>query len=202
MMVFKTLSFYVKTFAVKEFKCDFCEADYFQRESLARHIKEIHPEIAKKKAEAKTTENSTDAPVDAPKKETPKAEEADAAREKEVEVKKEEEAPAKKEEIETIKIERKKITGPTVLGKIELPVEKPKSSGNSKADNANKRKRKRIKKVETPAPGAKGGNSKFQSKKPPKAEITEKFQPFCMSVYTYHQKNLKFYSAQNTCLTL
>ena len=38
---------------VKEFKCEFCEADYFQRESLARHIKEIHPEIAKKKAEAK-----------------------------------------------------------------------------------------------------------------------------------------------------
>ena len=128
----------------------------------------------KKKAEAKTTENSTDAPVDAPKKETPKAEEADAAPEKEVEVKKEEEAPAKKEEIETIKIERKKITGPTVLGKIELPVEKPKSSGNSKADHANKRKRKRINKVETPAPGAKGGNSKFQSNKPPKAEISEK----------------------------
>ena len=91
----------------------------------------------KQKAEAKTTENSTDAPVDAPKKETPKAEEADAAPEKEVEVKKEEEAPEKKEEIETIKIERKKITGPTVLGKIELPVEKPKSSGNSKADHAN-----------------------------------------------------------------
>lgn len=83
--------------------------------------------------------------------------------------------PVKKDEIETIKIERRKITGPTVLGKIELPVEKPKSSANSRAENANKRKRKRIKKVETPAPGAKGsGNSKFQPNRPQKAEITEK----------------------------
>ena len=125
---------------------------------------------SKKKVEEKTNET----PSDAPKKETPKAEEANAVPEKIEEVKAEEEVPVKKDEIETIKIERKKITGPTVLGKIELPVEKQKSSGNSKADNANKRKRKRIKKVETPAPGAKGGNSKFQSNKPQKAEISEK----------------------------
>ena len=128
----------------------------------------------KKKAEEKTNETPSDVPTDTPKKETPKAEEANAEPEKIEKVKAEEEAPAKKDEIETIKIERKKITGPTVLGKIELPVEKQKSSGNSKADNANKRKRKRIKKVETPAPGAKGGNSKFQSNKPQKAEISEK----------------------------
>lgn len=128
----------------------------------------------KKKAEEKTNETPSDAPTDKPEKETPKAEEANAEPEKIEKVKAEEEAPAKKDEIETIKIERKKITGPTVLGKIELPVEKQKSSGNSKTDNANKRKRKRIKKVETPAPGAKGGNSKFQSNKPQKAEISEK----------------------------
>ena len=128
----------------------------------------------KKKAEEKTNETPSDAPTDTPEKETPKAEEANAESEKIEKVKAQEEAPAKKDEIETIKIERKKITGPTVLGKIELPVEKQKSSGNSKADNANKRKRKRIKKVETPAPGAKGGNSKFQSNKPQKAEISEK----------------------------
>ena len=92
----------------------------------------------KKKAEEKTTETSTDAPDDVTKTETPKAEEANAEPESADEVKEEE--PAKKEEIETIKIERKKITGPTVLGKIELPVEKQKSSGNSKVDNANKRR--------------------------------------------------------------
>ena len=128
----------------------------------------------KKKSEEKTTETSSDVPADAPKKESTKAEESNAEPENVEEVNKEEEAPANKEEIETIKIERKKITGPTVLGKIELPVEKQKSSSDSKVDNANKRKRKRIKKVETPAPGAKGGNAKFQSNKPQKAEISEK----------------------------
>ena len=126
----------------------------------------------KKKAEQKTTEISTDTPDDVSKTETPKADEVNAEPESSDEVKEEE--SAKKEGIETIKIERKKITGPTVLGKIELPVEKEKSSGNAKVDNTNKRKRKRIKKVETPAPGAKGGNSKFQSNKPQKAEISEK----------------------------
>ena len=94
--------------------------------------------------------------------------------EKEAEVKKEQEESSSSEEVETVKVERKKITGPTVLGKIELPAEKQKSAGSSKAENANKRKRKRIKKVETPPTGAKSGNSKHQTNKPQKAEISEK----------------------------
>ncbi len=94
--------------------------------------------------------------------------------EKEAEVKKEQEDSSSLEEVETVKVERKKITGPTVLGKIELPAEKQKSAGSSKAENANKRKRKRIKKVETPPTGAKSGNSKHQTNKPQKAEISEK----------------------------
>ena len=94
--------------------------------------------------------------------------------EKEAEVKKEQEESSDSEEVETVKVERKKITGPTVLGKIELPAEKQKSAGSSKAENANKRKRKRIKKVETPPAGAKSGNSKHQTNKPQKAEISEK----------------------------
>jgi len=94
--------------------------------------------------------------------------------EKEAEVKKEQEESTDSEEVETVKVERKKITGPTVLGKIELPAEKQKSAGSSKAENANKRKRKRIKKVETPPTGAKSGNSKHQTNKPQKAEISEK----------------------------
>lgn len=94
--------------------------------------------------------------------------------EKEAEVKKEQEESSGSEEVETVKVERKKITGPTVLGKIELPAEKQKSTGSSNAENANKRKRKRIKKVETPPTGAKSGNSKHQTNKPQKAEISEK----------------------------
>jgi len=52
--------------------------------------------------------------------------------------------------IETIRSERKVLSGPTVLGKIELPVEKPKTP-SIQAESANsKRKRKRIKKVDAP----------------------------------------------------
>jgi len=74
--------------------------------------------------------------------------------------------------IETIKTERTVLTGPTVLGKIELPVERPKSSTSSAAEEE-KRKRKRIKKVETPAPGAKGQPAKPGAFKVEKKEISE-----------------------------
>jgi translation initiation factor IF-2 len=58
-----------------------------------------------------------------------------------------------KEEIETIRVERQVLSGPTVLGRIELPVEKPKTP-TAKPDNSNqsaenKKKRKRIKKIDT-----------------------------------------------------
>ena len=52
-------------------------------------------------------------------------------------------------DIETIRFQRQVLTGPTVLGKIDLPVEKPKSPVASSSESANaKRKRKRIKKVD------------------------------------------------------
>jgi translation initiation factor IF-2 len=88
-------------------------------------------------------------------------------------------------EIETIRFERQVLTGPTVLGKIELPVERPKSSGPSHESVNSKRKRKRIKKVETPAatdpnkpvtPGNNQNNqNKFNNSKPgaPKVEKKE-----------------------------
>ena len=102
--------------------------------------------------------------------EKPKEEPAQEANEEKEKPK--EEAP--KEVIETIKIERKKITGPTVLGKIELPVEKPKSpAGSSRPENLNKRKRKRIKKVEVPSAGNKAGGNKFNKQKTAKPEISE-----------------------------
>jgi len=62
-----------------------------------------------------------------------------------------EEKPAVAPVIETIRFERQVLSGPTVLGKIELPVERPRNPVASSNDDA-KRKRKRIKKVETPAP--------------------------------------------------
>ncbi len=74
--------------------------------------------------------------------------------------------------IETIKTERTILSGPTVLGKIELPVEKPKSTASSNDDDANKKKRKRIKKIEVPS-----GANKTQPAKPgfklEKKEISE-----------------------------
>ncbi|NCA21402.1 MAG: translation initiation factor IF-2, partial [Crocinitomicaceae bacterium] len=85
--------------------------------------------------------------------------------------------------IETIRFERQVLTGPTVLGKIELPVERPKTSNSSNESANSKRKRKRIKKVETPAAtdvakqattggNQNTGNNKF-SKGPAKVEKKE-----------------------------
>ena len=82
------------------------------------------------------------------------------------------EAPA---EIETIRVARQTLSGPTVLGKIELPVERPRTPVASSSDDANsKRKRKRIKKVE---PGNNNGNNSGGNNqarpKTEKAEISE-----------------------------
>jgi translation initiation factor IF-2 len=97
----------------------------------------------------------------------------------------EEEKVAPKE-IETIRVERKVLSGPTVLGRIELPVEKPKTSSKPHEESADARKkRKRIKKVETPNAGGGnntntqgGGQQKPGAKKPggkfDKPEITER----------------------------
>lgn len=83
--------------------------------------------------------------------------------------------PEKRIDIETIKAERQQLSGPTVVGKIELPVERAKSSNKEEP----KRKRKRIKKVDvnqgankgTTPSGAPGkGKRKFE----PKPEISEK----------------------------
>lgn len=98
------------------------------------------------------------------------------------EVKKPEETRKVDAPIETIKAERQILSGPTVVGKIELPVEKKFTREEPK------RKRKRIKKVDVKdqsnqpprTPGAAGGANSTSSanrgkKKPePKAEISEK----------------------------
>ncbi|NBR13116.1 MAG: translation initiation factor IF-2 [Flavobacteriales bacterium] len=98
-------------------------------------------------------------------------------------VKKEEQEVHEPQVIETIRFERQVLTGPTVLGKIELPVERPKTSNSSNESANSKRKRKRIKKVETPAAtdvakqattggNQNTGNNKF-SKGPAKVEKKE-----------------------------
>jgi translation initiation factor IF-2 len=63
-------------------------------------------------------------------------------------------------EIETIRVERKVLSGPTVLGRIELPVEKPKSNDNNRASKPNdepRKKRKRIKKIDPTKTGTTTG---------------------------------------------
>jgi translation initiation factor IF-2 len=103
----------------------------------------------------KFQQESNKQPVVAPKPTPVKAVES-KVEEKSVE---EEVVPELSKEIETIRVERKVLTGPTVLGRIELPVEKPKIQGSrplsaGAAAAEARKKRKRIKKVEgNPAAG-------------------------------------------------
>ncbi|MFM7300674.1 MAG: translation initiation factor IF-2, partial [Crocinitomicaceae bacterium] len=82
----------------------------------------------------------------------------------------------KEPEIETIRFERQVLSGPTVLGKIELPVEKPKTPVATSSDDANsKRKRKRIKKVEVnPTANQQAGNKFNKGPKVEKQEVSER----------------------------
>tara|TARA_B100001093_G_C26849517_1_gene1024439 strand:- start:1102 stop:3654 length:2553 start_codon:yes stop_codon:yes gene_type:complete len=75
------------------------------------------------------------------------------------------------ESVDTIKAEAKKLSGPTVLGKIDLPVEKPKT--NTESENA-RRKRKRIKKVNVEKAGKRASKEhKKTSKAPQKTEVSQ-----------------------------
>ncbi len=107
----------------------------------------------KKKDEPVTKAKTTPTPAPTP---APKAEEKPKAP---VVAPKAEEKPTAAPLIETIRFERQVLSGPTVLGKIELPVERPRNPVASSNDDA-KRKRKRIKKVETPAPSTTPGNTR------------------------------------------
>jgi translation initiation factor IF-2 len=75
--------------------------------------------------------------------------------------------------IDTIKAEAKKLSGPKVLGKIDLPVEKPKTKSNTDSENA-RRKRKRIKKVNVEKAGKKASKEfKKTNKTQQKAEVSQ-----------------------------
>jgi translation initiation factor IF-2 len=110
-----------------------------------------------------------------PAAEKPKAKETPAPVAKEepkVEPKKEEKEeskPAAEKPTETIRAQSAKLGGPKVVGKIELPVERSKSSGG----NTERRKRKRVRKIDVNKQSQ--GNQGGRGKKPKveKPEITE-----------------------------
>lgn len=106
-------------------------------------------------------------------------EEAPAAKKEEpkAEPKKEEPKAEPKKEVvkvtETIRAQSAKLGGPKVVGKIELPVERSKSSGGG---NSERRKRKRVRKIDVNKQSQGGNNQGGRGKKPrvEKPEITEK----------------------------
>ena len=103
----------------------------------------------------------------------PAKKEPDSEKEvKEPEVKSDDEP---KEEISTIKAEAKKLSGPTVLGKINLPVEKEKKKSDDENDSdSTRRKRKRIKKVNVEKAGRRASKEhKKTTKGPQKTEVSE-----------------------------
>lgn len=65
-------------------------------------------------------------------------------------------------EIETIRAKAEKLTGPKMVGKIDLPVEKEKEKKKPEEHDRGKRKRKRIKKVDID----KAANTGFNDQKP------------------------------------
>lgn len=76
-------------------------------------------------------------------------------------------------EIETIRFQRQVLTGTTIIGKIELPVEKTKATPVADDDTNSKRKRKRIKKVEIQPAKSPPGATTNQTSGPIKTEKKE-----------------------------
>ena len=106
-------------------------------------LEALKPKKAPKKAAAPKKEEK-------PVEEKPKAEEAPAAKPEAPAEKK----PAAPKEPEVMRAKVEKLSGPTVVGKIELPVERKKTS--SKPGEDGKRKRVRVKKVDVSKAGGAG----------------------------------------------
>lgn len=87
------------------------------------------------------------------------------------EAKPEAEAPAKPAEPEVVRAKAEKLSGPTVVGKIELPVEKKKTTGED-----GKRKRVRVKKVDVSKAGNQAGRGDQRGRgrrNEPKKEVSQ-----------------------------
>ena len=123
------------------------------------------PKAAKKK-ESKPAAPKATPVVEAKKDDAPKTAEKsvkdDAPKKKKL---KKKPTVSKKPETETIRVQRTKLAGPNVVGKIVLPVEKPRTPGPSSAD---RKKRKRVRKVDasksSPARPTGGGNQAVRPK--------------------------------------
>ena len=151
------------------------EADNVVIEQSERKVISINKEDSKKKVEKiiakadKLSGPSVLGKIDLSPKEKPAEAVKEEPTEKVKSEEKVEESTANKEESvpksETIKAEIKKLSGPTVLGKIDLP-KTPEKIKPDQEDDSNKRKRKRIKKVNV----EKAGKKAFKDqKRPPRA---------------------------------
>ena len=121
-------------------------------------------------ATKKKTKKASAKPAEPVKESTPKAEEtpAPAAAEAPAEAKPAESAEPDTPPAEVVRAKAEKLTGPTVVGKIELPVEKkPTTAGE-------KRKRKRITKVDVEAAGKQAGKRGRTVTGAPRKEISDK----------------------------
>ena len=151
------------------------KADNVVIEQSERKVISINKEDSKKKVEKiiakadKLSGPSVLGKIDLSPKEKPAESVKEEPTEKVESEEKVEESTANKEESvpksETIKAEIKKLSGPTVLGKIDLP-KTPEKIKPAQEDDPNKRKRKRIKKVNV----EKAGKKAFKDqKRPPRA---------------------------------
>ena len=107
--------------------------------------------------------------VEAAKKEEAKPEAPEAS--KPAEAKPETVAPAEPAESEVLRAKAEKLSGPTVVGKIELPVEKKKTTGED-----GKRKRVRVKKVDVSKAGNQAGRGDQRGRgrrNEPKKEVSQ-----------------------------
>ena len=158
------------------------KADNVVIEQTERKVISINKEEPKKNVEKiiakadKLSGPSVLGKIDLTLKEKPAEPVKDQPTEKVVSDEKVEESTANKEESvpksETIKAEIKKLSGPTVLGKIDLP-KTPEKVKPSQEDDPNKRKRKRIKKVNVEKAGKKAfKDQKRPSRAPQKTEPT------------------------------
>jgi translation initiation factor IF-2 len=156
------------------------KADNVVIEQSERKVISINKEDSKKKVEKiiakadKLSGPSVLGKIDLSPKEKPAEPVKEEATEKVESEEKVEESTANKEESvpksETIKAEIKKLSGPTVLGKIDLP-KTPVKTKPAQEEDPNKRKRKRIKKVNVEKAGKKA--FKDQKKSPRAPQKTE-----------------------------
>jgi len=119
-----------------------------------------------KKTAKKTAPKKDEAPAE-------KKEEAPAAPKAEEKAEEPAKAPAAKAEPELVRAKVEKLSGPTVVGKIELPVEKKRTS--SKPGEDGKRKRVRVKKVDVSKAGGAGArDARGRSRRnEPKKEVSK-----------------------------